>query len=248
MVTLADANTTDLRNVQDAVRERLKNASSLDQAAQQAATILFDAFRNDLVLSRVYVTVPFGKLPPQNRAFVQDLLKAKAGAERLTATTPVLTLMGTHGAEPEWNDRRLSRGHVGIPLVTTSFVGAIPMIARLLQEMGVGIQWIDTQDLTRVERLMDGGLCGLFYVRDARTERDTAGRLVIPAQDFVSRYQIRSVFGMGGSYMGGLFATFILFAREEVPKAVAQRYVPLVNVFKAATTRLALHEHFFAES
>jgi len=110
----------------------------------------------------------------------------------------------------------------------------------------VGIRWIDEQDGSRVDQLMDGGLCGLFYVADAKTERDTAGRLVIPAQDFVATYRVKTVFGMGGSYMGGVFATYILFSRDEVPKSVAQRYVPLVNVFKAATTRLAMRGNFFA--
>jgi hypothetical protein len=246
-MALSDVTTTSLRSLQDASRDRLQAATTLDAAAQLAASMLYETFLESLVLTRIYVTVPFGRLPQTNRSFVQQLANANAAERALLDTTPVLSLMGTRGTEPAWNDRRQSKGHVGIPLITTSFVDAIPMIARLLQEMGVGIHWIDAQDPSRVDQLMDGGLCGLFYVRDARTERDASGRLIIPAQEFVAKHQVRTVFGMGGSYMGGLFATYILFCREELPKAIAQRYVPLVNVFKAATTRLALRGLFFGE-
>jgi hypothetical protein len=89
----------------------------LEEAAQELATALQKQFDESVVLSRVYVTAPFDTMPPTNKTFVQNL-------------APVLSLIGTYGQEEDWRDRRNSKGHVGIPLISSAFVGAIPMIAR----------------------------------------------------------------------------------------------------------------------
>ena len=39
-----------------------------------------------------------------------------------------------------------SKEHMGIPLISSAFVGAIPMISRLLKELGVPLDWIDSHD------------------------------------------------------------------------------------------------------
>ncbi|MFH0940065.1 MAG: hypothetical protein V1899_12410 [Planctomycetota bacterium] len=44
--------------------------------------------------------------------------------------TLVLSLMGTRGDEPAWNDRRSSAGHIGIPLASADFINKIPMMIR----------------------------------------------------------------------------------------------------------------------
>ncbi len=58
----------------------------------------------------------------------------------------VLSLLGTRGEDMRWNDRRNSQGHVGIPLVSADFIDAIPMMSRLLKELGLDLNWIASDD------------------------------------------------------------------------------------------------------
>ena len=125
---------------------RVKQSKCLEQAAQELAAGLHRRFDDSVVLARVYVTVPFKGLPPANKTFVQELAKS-AGAEfDLDAATPVLSLIGSYGQEENWRDRRNSKNHVGIPLISSAFVASIPMISRLLHELGVPMNWIDTHE------------------------------------------------------------------------------------------------------
>ena len=153
--------------------------------------------------------------------------------------------MGTRGALPEWNDRTLSRGHVGIPLASAEFVDAIPMIARLLSEFGLAIEGMEGGG-ARIVRGKVGNLSGMFYVGDARTETDDQGRLVISAQDFVAEHGVRTVFGFGGAYMlERSYVAVILFARENVAAERARELAPLSSALKAATMRLVDQGRFF---
>ena len=118
------------------VEPGLREASCLEQAAQHLVDEVYQQYEESLVLSRVFLTVPFDALPPRNRRFVERLAGDAGAADGLGVATPVLSLVGTRGEEAEWNDRRLSRGHVGIPLISSAFVGEVPMIARLLRSWG----------------------------------------------------------------------------------------------------------------
>src|SRR5262245_16755199 len=112
------------------VEPRVERATSLEEAAQALAAALYTQFAESAILTRVYVTVPFDALPPSTQAFVQALPGA---ATLLTGTTPILSLVGTQGQKADWNDRRKSRQHGAIPLISAEFVDGIPMIARLLR-------------------------------------------------------------------------------------------------------------------
>src|SRR5215831_20207488 len=158
--------------------------------------LVYTHFAESAILARVYVTVPFAALPPPTQAFVQALPGAAAA---LTGTTPVLSLVGTQGQKVDWNDRRKSKQHGAIPLISAEFVDGIPMIARLLQELGVPLDWIDSHDAQRIVTTIAKAV-GLFFVEDAAQATDQQGRKVIPAQDFVSAYGVKSVFGTGGAY------------------------------------------------
>ena len=86
--------------------------------------------------------------------------------EVLRPKTPVLSLLGTRGAVPRWNSRHLSEGHVGIPLASAEFVDAIPMIASLVKQLGVGIESADDVETAIVTNTL-GTAAGVFYVDDA---------------------------------------------------------------------------------
>ena len=221
---------------------RVKLATSLEEAAQVLATALYTHFAESAILARVYVTVPFAALPPPTRAFVQALPGATAS---LTGTTPVLSLVGTQGQEVEWNDRRKSRQHAAIPLISAEFVDGIPMIARLLRELGVPLDWIDSQDALRLVSTI-GRTVGLFYVEDAVRAMDDRGRKIIPAVDFVFAYNVKSVFGTGGAYAGGQMLVVVVFCRDPVARVTAELFLPLVDLFKGKTGSLIAPAKVFA--
>ena len=86
------------------VEPRVEQAATLEEAAQALATAVQNEFSDSAVLARVYVTVPFDDLPQSIRAFVESLAGSAGAAPELKGTTPVLSLIGTHGQEGDWND------------------------------------------------------------------------------------------------------------------------------------------------
>jgi hypothetical protein len=224
------------------VEPRVALATSLEDAAQALATALYTQFAESAILARVYVTVPFSALPAPTRAFVQALPGA---AVALTGTTPVLSLIGTQGQKVDWNDRRKSRQHGAIPLISADFVDGIPMIARLLRELGVPLDWIDSHDAQRLVTSI-GSTAGLFYVEDAVRAVDDRGRKVIPAVDFIFAYNVKSVFGTGGAYCGGEMLVVVIFCRDRVARITAEIFLPLVDLLKGKTASLVAPEKVFA--
>lgn len=228
------------------VEPQAKKAKALEEAAQALVTALYTQFKESVVLARVYFTVPFGKLPASNKAFVQKLAESAGAASNLKASTPVLSLIGTAGQEADWNDRRKSKGHVGIPLISAAFVDAIPMISRLLKELGVPLDWVNTQDAAIIKK-MDRA-AGLFFVENAAEATDHQKRKIIPAQDFVSGYNVKTVFGVGGGYAGGQIIVIVMFCRDMIPRAAGERFVALRDSFKGNTSSLVETGKIFAQT
>src|SRR5215475_11567706 len=224
------------------VEPRVELARSFEEAAQALAIALYSQFAKSAILARVYVTVPFAALPVRTRAFVQALPGAAAA---LTGTTPVLSLVGTQGQKVDWNDRRKSKQHGAIPLISAEFVDGVPMIARLLRELGVPLDWIDSHGARRLVTTI-GSTVGLFYVEDAVRAVDDRGRKVIPAVDFVFAYHVKSVFGTGGAYPGGQLLILVVFCRDPVARVIAEMFLPLVDLFKGKTGSLVASAKVFA--
>jgi hypothetical protein len=226
------------------LREQVGKSASLEDAAALVARELCTRFEQSTVLARVYALVPYGKLEPEVRVFVDGLAERTNQSGNVHPETPVLTLLGTHGKKKEWCDRHTSVGHRGIPLVSAAFVEAIPMVARLLKELGVELSCLDAAVDVNARRLV-GGFNGVFYVEDAASARDAQGRLVIPAQDFVQEEGVKTVFGMGGFYPDGTLLTIIVFSRERLLKANVERLTSLITMFKGETFGVARAGKFF---
>ena len=72
------------------------------------------------------------------------------------------------------------------------------------------------------------------------------GCLEDAAQDFVDKYNIRTVFGIGGGYVQeAAFIVLIVFAREQIDEERAHCFLPLATAIKAATTGLLLRNKIF---
>jgi hypothetical protein len=242
-VKFEQATSATIAHLWTSVQQRVEQATTLEEAAQALAAALYNQFAESAILTRVYVTAPFEALPPPTQAFVQALPGAAAA---LNATTPVLSLVGTQGQNADWNDRRKSRQHGAIPLISAEFVDGIPMIARLLRELGVPLDWIDSHDARRLVTTI-GATVGLFYVEDAVRAVDDRGRKVIPAVDFIFAYHVKSVFGTGGAYSDGqTLVVLVFFCRDQVARGTAELFLPLVDLFRSKTAFLIAPEMVFA--
>ncbi len=244
-VSLARAAPSDIARLKDQVEPMLAQADSLEQAAQTFVTAVRHMFVDDVVLARMYVAMPLSRLPARERAFADGLALSKGLSDKVVDETMTLTLLGTDGALPAWCDRRRSQGHIAIPLAGGQFVASVPMVAALLQALGVDLTWLDVPRDVFARRLV-GGFNGVFYVADASTTVDAQQRLVIPAQDFVAQHSVRSVFGVGGAYLNGWIAGAILFTTAVVPQDRAALFTPLATVFKLATMHLIASGRIFA--
>jgi hypothetical protein len=220
-----------------AVEPTIRAATRLEDAAQVLVDAVCQRFEESVVLARMFVTVPYDSLPPSNRHFVKQQAERSAAAGDLRTVTPVLSLIGTCGQEPSWNDRRQSNSHVGIPLISSAFVDAVPMISRLLKELGIPLDWVDSQDSTMIEKTM-GRSAGLFFVGDATEATDHRGRKIITAQHFVETYGVKAVFGIGGAYVGGQIVVLVVFCRDDVPQDAAESFLALTALFKNKTAGL----------
>jgi hypothetical protein len=227
------------------VRESLRSATTLEAAAQRCSHVLYDEFRESVVLARFYATIPFGRLPEESRRFAASLALSRGAKERLDDKTMVLTLLGTRGDKREWNDRRASRGHLAIPLLSAAFIDEIPMVSRLLKDLGVPIGVTDAGP-GDVHTDTFGRLGGFFYVEDAATAVDHKGRKIISAQDFVSAHGVKTVFGTAGTYvLSKWLVTIIVFCRERVEWDRARDFMPFANTVTSATSDLARRAKLF---
>ncbi len=152
-----------------------------------------------------------------------------------------LTLLATQGVEPDWSDRRLSRGHQAIPLPSDQIVAQAPMIAQLIGQMGLDVAAIHEADKSIVHELA-GKTYNVFHVADALDSP------FIPAQaDFVVRYGVRSVVGFGGLLHTGDMFAIVMFARGAISHESALRFRNIALDVKAAIHPLC-DEPIFTDS
>jgi len=246
MALISNLSLEDLVDLQEKLVVQAGKTAALEHAAQEYMSILYESLSESIILARLSATIYFEELPEPNKEFVMNLSQSAGISGLITDRTLVLSLLGSRGTKPEWNDRRNSQGHVGIPLASSDFIDKIPMMSRLLKQLGAGINWIDVKDTEIVSKTFKN-ISGVFHVRDARTEMDNQGRKIIASQDFVEKENVKTVFGIGGCYLGTtLFFTTIIFVREFLEKKTAERFVLQANKFKIATMHLAQKGKIFA--
>jgi hypothetical protein len=232
----------------DTLKKRTAGISgfpTLEEAAQTFVEGLYADFSSS-VLVRLYTTVPFANVSSSAKAFAEKIAKSANVGDQLRSDTPVLCLMGTTGKRAAWRDRMQSRGHLAIPLISSRFVEKIPMITRLLNEFGIGLDWLNEADQSSIIAKSMGRMATVFYVPDAATFRDSLNRLVIPMQDFVSENNVKTVFGVGGAYANNQICAVLFFVSETLDRTVVDRFLPIVNFFKHSTTHSVMGGRLFA--
>ena len=204
-----------------ALRRAVRDCRTLEAAARSIVRYFYDhcvdldSGARTCVLARFYATQRYDSLEP-------DLQRYVAETSRMSSPLPrdmrCLALLGTAGDEPAWNSRQLSRGHRAIPLPSAEIVRAAPMIAGLLEELGIDLEALIAGTTPRPS-VAEPRTYDVFHVEQA------LGSPVIPAQEeFVIPYAIHSVVGFGGQLRSGELFAVVLFSRAPIPPASASRF------------------------
>lgn len=217
---VADFSVGDMLRAGLALRQVVRDAGSLEEAATLVVRYLYDncvdraTGQRSCALVRFYKTHRLGNLEPEVRAFAESQLDGVHPSPDMRC----LALLGTVGDEPAWNDRHDSHGHLAIPLPSADIVRRAPMIARLIEQLGLEIESV-VSGSAAAKRPGVGPTYDVFHVEEA------LGSPHIPAQAaFVERFGITSVVGFGGLLRSGELFAVILFARTHIPAASAARF------------------------
>ena len=201
----------------------------------------YDTFRiphsgeRAFVLARCFQTVAYARLP----------LSYRDAADRLLAETTsqpdmrCLSLLATRGEKSLWNDPATSVGHMAIPLPSVEVVSRAPMIARLLEQLGMPVEDLVATTPSPEMLMHKKRNFNVFHIARA------AGSPFIPAQNtFVKPIGVRSVLGLGGVLPSGDFFAVILFARVPVTREVAMLFRTLALSVKLALLPFAADDVF----
>lgn len=209
---------------------------SVEAAANMLAKGMHETFmtdeRSELALSRIFHLFEYGALPPD----IQRAVKGP-GENRPDDKSLYLTLLGTYGDEPAWRDRTLSKGHKVIQL-NPEAMEKIPMVARMFQQMGFGLDAPFNENFPGISFSVIGRSYGMFYVAEAENSP------YIPAQDFVSKYGIKTVFGSGVKLPNNDVSVYIGFTRANLDEAQAICFSPLMSLFWQRVHRLIEKGYF----
>ncbi len=226
------------------VEEALRSSRTLQEAARSFAELLYEELEASTVLARVFATARFGALPGSEQQFVKRVATERGCRDELDDQTTVVSLLGTRGRQPSWNDRYQSKSRLGIPLLSASFIKTIPMLARLLNAADTGVRWIERQQ-TRIVIKSFGQMAQLLYVDDARAAATGDGFKIVADQEFVERFEVRTVLGLGGVYLNGSYVAAMLFTNELIPQEKAEKFLTLIHAFKSTTTNLVMNGKIF---
>lgn len=212
-------------------------AAPFEQVAQRCCDAFYETFQESVVLVRLFVTLPYGYLPADEQAFADGVARKKNVAEAILPKTPVLTLLGTRGTNPSWNDRRVSASYRAIPLVSVALVESMPMTAALFRTIDPSLAWLAAKDPQIIEKAWGSGPAGLFFVDDAAQSLDAQGRKIIPVQDFVKEYEVKTVFGIARGYRDGVLFAMLVFLRHSMNRERGRTFLPITTTLRSAALR-----------
>lgn len=223
----------DLVALSSELRDLAPEARSMEEVAgfivDHVHRCLVDAAgRPATALVRFYKTHTFGRLP-------QDLQEFALGAsgEDVTKDTRCLTLLATTGVRPEWHDRRASRAHQAIPLTSEAAVAALPMVSRLIGDLGLEVAQVVEPPSADLVLELHHQSYNVFHVEKA------LGSPWIPVQSFVEENDIRSALGFGAVLPSGDMFAVVMFTTVEVDDRTADLFKSIAPAVKAAVVKFS---------
>jgi len=230
MYSLASFSISDMTDCASELRKLGGEASSAQDVAQRIASYLYRQLgndqtgRQDCALVRCFITRAYGELDPQSQDCARRALACGPGSLDMKC----LTLFGTAGERPDWNERGRSRHYRAIPLTGSQSVAQFPMVSQLLQQLGVALT---SKTQLESDLLVDGAeqTYNVFYVPDAK------GSPYVPAQEeFVIPFGIESVLGVGGVLPSKEFFAVVLFSKQKISRETAELFKSLAKSIKSA--------------
>ncbi len=230
MYSLASFSISDMTECASKLRKLGTGASSAQDVAQRIDTYLYRQLgndqtgRQDCALVRYFLTRPYRDLDPQSQDCARRALACGPGSLDMNC----LTLFGTAGERPEWNERHRSHRYRSIPLADKQALSQFPMVSQLLQQLGIDLT---SQTQPESDLPVDGAeqTSHVFYVAEAK------GSPYVPAQEnFVIPYGIESVLGFGGVLPSNEFFVVILFSRVRISRETGELFKPLARSVESA--------------
>lgn len=229
MGKLSEASHRDFERLMDST-QKLRGFGSLDAAAQAFVDTLYEQFQESLVLLRLFASLPYSALPPCDRELVDKKAADSGTASLYRADTPILTLLGTRGQRPEWNNRSMSEGFRCIPLVSSGYVGSLSMLSMQFKAMKLDLGLLDRWDSTVATSGHADQFTGMLYVKDAGTDQDEQGRMAVPRQQFVAENQVKTALGFGTGYPDHpTIVTLFVFTNETLERSQVEGFTPLLQ-------------------
>jgi len=228
--SLASFSISDMTECASELRKLGAGASSAQEVAQRIASYLYRQFgndqtgRQDCALIRCYLTRAYRELDPQS----QDCARRTLGCGPGSLDMKCLTLFGTAGERPEWNERHRSRRYRSIPLADKQVVSRFPIVSQLLQQLGLELTSKTPPESDLIIDWTERTLA-VFHVAEAK------GSHFLPAQEeFVIPFGIESVLGVGGVLPSKEFFAVILFSKQKISRETAELLKPLALSVKLA--------------
>jgi hypothetical protein len=222
------------------LRARLRSVFDVDppdtieEASQRVVTLFRDSLLDRegnpaCALVRLYKTHPFADLDDELKDFARKI--APEADHRVGMRC--LVLVSTAGQEPEWNDRRLSRGHRAIPLTSEKTVEEAPMVAQLIKQLGLDVATVLRPDPALLLDMRDR-THNVFFV-----PRALGSPFIVAQKEFVVPYGIESVLGFGGMMSSGDLVAAILFSKVPIARETADQFKVIGLNFKLAMLSVA---------
>jgi hypothetical protein len=221
---------TQMIEVGSKLRKLGEGAKNMEEVANRVVQNLYEDFvsgpngQKECVLVRLFKMHPYGGLDGELRQFADGMLH---GAEASPAMK-CLVLLATAGDRPEWNSRATSATHKAIPLPSEKTIESLPMISRLVSQLGVNANELLKPDPAFILDLAQETF-NVFHVPEAE------GSPYVPAQsDFVIPHRVKSILGFGGLLPPAELFAVIMFARVYIPRETAELFKTLALSAKLA--------------
>jgi hypothetical protein len=248
MKRVSGASPNDFTSLLSTIRS-LNEFNTAQELAQKFVDICYEHFQRSLVLLRLFSTVSYSAMSAQDRQLVDKRANTSGTMHLLRESTPILTILGTKGLNADWNERDKSQGFRCIPLVSSRYVASLPMLCMQFMSMKFDFNKFDDWDALIVE---NGSLCeysGMLYINDAGIDKDSQNRMIVPRQEFVANYGVKTVFGFGRGYSNRpTIVTLFAFTNEIFCKAVAEPFAQLLDAYTSASEALIENGAIFVKA
>ncbi|MCC6141572.1 MAG: PAS domain-containing protein [Nitrospira sp.] len=236
MFDLSQFRLQDMTACSAALRQLGTGASSIEAVADRITRYLYTNLTTGpeetpaCALVRLFKTQPYNRLGPDLQALVDARLEGTPDNPNMKC----LTLLGSTGAVPGWNNPAQSSRFRVIPLADPNALAKLPMFSQLFAQFHIDLPFLDNIGSSLLTDQY-ATTFNAFHVPDA------LGSPYVPGQkDFVVPFGVRSVFGCGGLLPTGELVAIILFAKVTVTKDTAD----LSKTFAlSANLALAPFEH-----